>query len=125
VAVAHAGRRGVQAGVVPAAVAATARLGAGAASLRAYVGPAVCGSCYEVPPEMQAELVAVEPTARATTRRGTAGLDLRAAVRAQLAACGVGEVEVDPACTAETPALFSHRRDRVTGRLAAVVQVTP
>jgi polyphenol oxidase len=120
-AVAHAGRRGVQAGIVPATVAAMRALGSRPDRIVAVVGPAVCGRCYEVPRELADEVTAVEPAAAATSSSGTPALDLRAAVVAQLLAAGVGTVEADPWCTAESPDLFSHRRDGVTGRCAGVV----
>lgn len=119
--VAHAGRRGVQRGVVAAAVAAMTRHGADAHSITALVGPAICGRCYEVPPDMRDEVSAVVPVARATTRSGTPALDLPAAVAAQLHDAGVTEVRRDDRCTAEVPSLFSHRRDGVTGRQAGLV----
>jgi YfiH family protein len=121
VAVAHAGRRGVAAGVVGATVAAMRDLGARPDRIVAVVGPAVCGACYEVPAEMADEVAAVVPSARTTTREGTPGLDLRAGVVAQLVAAGVETVETDAWCTVESPELFSHRRDGVTGRFAGVV----
>src|SRR5215217_3748103 len=49
VAAVHAGREGVRQGVVPAALSAMASLGARARHVTALLGPAVCGSCYEVP----------------------------------------------------------------------------
>jgi YfiH family protein len=121
VAVAHAGRRGVEAGVVPAAVAAMQDLGARPGRIVAVVGPAVCGRCYEVPRELADQVTAVVPAAAATSATGTPALDLRAAVVAQLLAAGVETIEADPWCTAESPDLFSHRRDGVTGRFAGVV----
>ncbi|MEO7979996.1 MAG: peptidoglycan editing factor PgeF [Sporichthyaceae bacterium] len=121
VAVAHAGRRGVAAGVVGATVAAMGDLGARPDRVVAVVGPAICGDCYELPAEMADEVAAVTPAARSTTRSGTPGLDLRAGVAAQLAAAGVETIEVDARCTAESPELYSHRRDGVTGRFAGVV----
>lgn len=121
VAVAHAGRRGVAAGVVGTTVAAMGALGARPDRIVAVVGPAICGACYEVPAEMADEVAAVTPVARSTTRAGTPGLDLRAGVAAQLAAAGVETIEVDASCTAESPELYSYRRDGVTGRFAGVV----
>ncbi|MFL6061086.1 MAG: polyphenol oxidase family protein, partial [Marmoricola sp.] len=70
---AHAGRPGLAAGVVPATVAAMRDLGAGA--ITAWIGPHVCGACYEVPAEMQAEVGALVPEAVATTSWGTPSLD--------------------------------------------------
>jgi YfiH family protein len=119
----HAGRKGVQAGVVPAAVAAMRRLGARVAEGRAHVGPAVCGRCYQVPALLQAEVVADVPAAASTTRDGTPGLDLPAAVLSQLVAAGVPDPDRDETCTLETADLYSHRREGVTGRVASVVWV--
>jgi YfiH family protein len=121
VAVAHAGRRGVAAGVVGATVSAMCELGARPDRVVAVVGPAVCGACYEVPATMADEVAAVVPSARTTTRAGTPGLDLRAGVVAQLLAAGVETVEADAWCTVESRDLYSHRRDGVTGRFAGVV----
>jgi len=118
---AHAGRRGVQGGVVPATVAGMGDLGGRPEQTSAYVGPAVCGRCYEVPAAMAQELVEHLPAARSATWTGTAALDLRAAVVSQLGALGVTDIAVDEVCTAEDPAMHSHRRDGVTGRLAGIV----
>ncbi|TGO05856.1 polyphenol oxidase family protein [Serinibacter arcticus] len=129
VAAVHSGRRGLAAGVVPAAVAALGRaaheaLGRGAEAsdvvLRAVVGPAICGRCYEVPQELRDEVAAVVPEAAATTSWGTPSLDLPAGVLAQLQAAGV-DVRVLPVCTHEDPRFFSHRRDGVTGRFAGAI----
>jgi polyphenol oxidase len=121
VAAVHAGREGVRQGVLPAALSAMASLGARARNVTALLGPAVCGSCYEVPEEMQAEVARVAPAAAVPTRAGTAGLDLRAGLADLLTRAGVREVVHDPRCTAEDPHLFSHRRDGVTGRQAGLV----
>jgi len=125
VGVAHAGRVGSAAGVLPAAVAAMAGLGARVGALEVLLGPAVCGACYEVPAAMRAEVEAVLPGSATRTRRGTPGLDLRAGLRRQLAALGVVRLDVDPRCTVEDPDLYSHRRDGRTGRLAAVTWLDP
>jgi YfiH family protein len=118
---AHAGRLGVQNGVVSATVARMRGLGAG--SVTAWVGPHVCGACYEVPEEMRAEVAAVEPAAAATTSWGTPALDLGAAVRAQLEREGVTVVDA-ARCTRESPDLYSHRRDGASaGRLAGLVRL--
>ena len=125
VAAVHAGRRGVQAGIAARALAAMQHLGARPDRTTAALGPAVCGSCYEVPAAMQEEVAADLPAARATTRTGTPGLDLRAGLRAQLDALGVARVEVSAVCTAESPDHYSYRRDGVTGRFAGLVRLEP
>jgi YfiH family protein len=121
VAAVHAGREGVRQGVVPVTLSAMASLGARARHVSALLGPAVCGDCYEVPGEMQAEVARVVPAAAVRTRKGTPGLDLRAGVADVLRRAGIPEVVQDPRCTVEDPHLFSHRRDGVTGRQAGIV----
>lgn len=115
--VAHAGRAGLVAGVVPAVIRTMRDLGA--RKLTAAVGPAVCGRCYEVPDAMRAEVSAVVPETWAVTRAGTAGLDLPAGVVAQLRAAGA-EIESIGGCTVEDPVSFSYRRDGTTGRMAGL-----
>ncbi|GAA1427330.1 peptidoglycan editing factor PgeF [Streptomyces thermospinosisporus] len=121
IAAAHAGRPGLVAGVVPAAVRAMTGLGADPARIVARTGPAVCGRCYEVPEAMRAEVAAVEPAAHAETSWGTPAVDVSAGVHAQLERLGVRDREQSPVCTLESDDHFSYRRDRTTGRLAGYV----
>lgn len=115
----HAGRVGFAAGVVPATVERMRALGA--AEVVAFVGPAICGSCYEVPTEMRAAVAEVEPAAASTTRWGTPALDLPAGVETQLRSAGV-RVEVDRTCTYEDPTTWSHRRQGgAAGRMGALI----
>jgi len=118
VAAVHAGWRGLAGGILQRVL---IGLGVAPGGLLAWLGPAICGRCYEVPPDMREEVAAVVPAARATTRSETPALDLPAAVVAQLHDAGVTDVRRDDRCTAEVPSLFSHRRDGVTGRQAGVV----
>ena len=120
-AAAHAGRPGLVAGVVPAAVRAMTKLGADPSRIVARTGPAVCGRCYEVPGAMRAEVAAVEPAAHAETSWGTPAVDVAAGVHAQLDRLGVRARERSPVCTLESADHFSYRRDRTTGRLAGYV----
>ncbi len=123
VAAAHAGRRGLQLGVVEAVVSRMSSLGVQPRAIVAELGPAVCGKCYEVPAAMRAEVASVTPAALATTRAGRPSLDLRAGLVAQLHALGVGKLHVDPTCTMESNAHFSHRRDQRTGRCAGLIVI--
>jgi YfiH family protein len=117
----HSGRAGVVAGIVPATVA--AMRGLGATSLTAWVGPHVCGRCYEVPQDLQDAVAAIEPTTRATTSWGTPSVDVGAGVRAQLERDGVEVVDVSR-CTLESPDLFSYRREgKLSGRQAGLVRI--
>jgi YfiH family protein len=118
---AHCGRLGLTAGVVPATVARMRELGA--ESVAAWVGPHVCGSCYEVPAKLQARVGGRVPEAVATTAWGTPSLDLGAGVLAQLAAAGVSAHDVSR-CTRESGDLYSYRRDGAgAGRHAGVIRV--
>lgn len=121
VAAVHAGRPGSAAGIAVRALAAMRGLGARPARVEALLGPAVCGGCYEVPAQMRAEVEASLPGSACQTTRGTAGLDLRAGLAAQLLAEGVGSVVQDSRCTAEDSTLFSYRREGLTGRQAGLV----
>ncbi|MFI5682600.1 peptidoglycan editing factor PgeF [Streptomyces sp. NPDC051636] len=118
---AHAGRPGMVAGVVPAAVRAMVELGAEPGRIVARTGPAVCGRCYEVPEAMRAEVAATEPAAYAETSWGTPAVDVSAGVHAQLQRLGVRDREQSPVCTLESRDHYSYRRDRITGRLAGYV----
>lgn len=120
---AHAGRPGLAAGVVPRAVETMRSLGAG--RIRAWMGPHVCGACYEVPDRLRAEVSAVVPESYAVTSWGTPSLDLGAGVLAQLSAAGVEAVDASR-CTIEDDDLFSYRRQgAASGRLAGLVWVRP
>jgi len=123
IAAVHSGRPGMVAAVAPAAVRRMRDLGA--IRITAWIGPHVCGRCYEVPEQMRDDVTAVVPAARATTSWGTPALDIGAGVRAQLEdeGCRVRDVS---ACTRETTALYSHRRDGAgAGRLAGLIRRRP
>ncbi len=122
--VAHAGRRGLAAGVLQATLDAMTGLGAKRPRIRAVVGPAICGRCYEVPARMRDEVDTAVPGTACVTAAGTPGLDLVAGAlgllhRAGVEACATG------ICTAEDDRLYSYRRDGLTGRFAGVVMLSP
>jgi YfiH family protein len=118
---AHAGRVGMTSGVVPNTLEQMRALGA--TSITAWIGPYVCGSCYEVPATLRTEVADAVPESYAETSWGTPALDIGAGVRAQLmnAECTV----VDRArCTVEDPNLFSYRREgRASGRLGGLIRL--
>jgi polyphenol oxidase len=118
---AHCGRPGLVAGIVPATVAAMRDLGA--AEITAWIGPHVCGACYEVPQQMQDVVVAVEPASRATTSWGTPSIDVGAGVHAQLRREGIEVVDVSR-CTRESSDLYSYRREgKLSGRQAGLIRI--
>jgi YfiH family protein len=122
---AHAGRRGLSGGVLTATVERMVSLGARPERLTVRLGPAVCGLCYEVPAQMQEEVLAVAPAAAATTRQGTPALDIRAGLVEQLERLGVRNPLVSTTCTVEDRDFYSYRRDGVTGRFAGVIWFEP
>jgi hypothetical protein len=121
VGVAHAGREGMAAGVVTELLSAMSAAGGDPARMHAVIGPHICGGCYEVPAELRDRIAGKVPESGCVTRKGTPGVDVGAGVEAQLARAGVAFVSSDPRCTAETPSLYSYRRDGRTGRLAGLI----
>ncbi|TVU59074.1 laccase domain-containing protein [Paenarthrobacter nitroguajacolicus] len=118
IAVAHAGRPGVASAIVGATVA--GMRSRGAVDISAWLGPSICGSCYEVPEQLRTDVAAKVPATWSTTSWGTPALDLPAGVRAQLAALDV-PVAYAGECTLENDSLFSYRRESRTGRFAGLV----
>ncbi len=94
----------------------------GSIDIHAILGPSICGACYEVPFEMQQDVMQEHPRAFATTRKGTPGLDLPKALIADLVSAGVS-YEASTSCTYEDEMYFSHRRQNPTGRFAGVVSL--
>ena len=124
VAVAHAGRQGLAAGVLQETLATMQRLGARPAETSVVVGPAACGRCYEVPQEMADDVGAAVPGARGTTRRGTPSVDLVSGAVAVLQRAGVRGPRTVGGCTLEQPSRwFSYRRSGTTGRHAGLVRL--
>lgn len=119
VAAAHAGRVGLADGVLVATV--QAMRARGARSITAWIGPHICGSCYEVPAEMAEAVTARLPAARSVTSWGTPALDLAAGAQSQLEGLGCVVRRQDP-CTRTTPSLHSYRRDgAASGRQAGII----
>jgi len=117
---AHAGRQGLADGVVTACFEQMRKVGA--EQVTAWIGPHICGRCYEVPAELRDEVARVEPVAASTTSWGTAALDIGSGVAAQLERLGV-EVHDVSRCTLESPDLYSHRRDGArAGRSAGLIR---
>jgi YfiH family protein len=94
----------------------------GSQEIHAILGPSICGQCYEVPFEMQQDVMQAHPRAFATTRKGTPALDLPQALIAVLISAGVS-YEASTICTFEDEMYFSHRRQNPTGRFAGVVSL--
>lgn len=120
---AHAGRVGLAAGVLTRTV--RVLRAHGATRLTAWLGPHVCGRCYEVGADMADEIGANLPGSRATTDWGTPSLDLAAGAVRQLTDLGC-RVQRHDRCTRTSAGLHSHRRDGArSGRLAGLVWLQP
>lgn len=122
VAAAHAGWRGLAAGVLEATVAA---LPVAPQTLTAWFGPAIGPAAFEVGGEVRAAFVSQDAALAAAFKpgRGERWLcDLYALARKRLAAVGVTRVHGGDRCTVSEPReFFSYRRDGVCGRMAALV----
>jgi YfiH family protein len=122
VGVAHAGWRGLAAGVIE-NTAAAMRTSPG--KIMAWLGPAAGPKTYEVGDEVRAAFVecdAAVASAFVPTRPGHWLCDLYALARQLLASVGIARVFGGGLCTISDPQRFySHRRDGITGRMATLV----
>lgn len=119
---AHAGWRGLCAGVLEATVDA---MHTPAQQLMAWLGPAAGPQAYEIGEDVFAAFVQRDPAAAAAfvvTRPGHWKVDLYTLARQRLQAVGVTAVFGGEQCTISDPArFFSHRRDQRGGRIATLV----
>ena len=119
---AHAGWRGLAAGVLESTVAA---LDAPPATLLAWLGPAIGPGHFEVGTEVREAFLALDPGAASAfvpNERGRYLADLPALARRRLKAAGLTQIYGTADCTHTDPArYFSHRRDGTTGRQATLI----
>jgi polyphenol oxidase len=119
---AHAGWRGLAAGVIEATVAA---MDTPASELMAYLGPAIGPASYEVGNEVREAFVARDndtASAFAPRENGKWLADLYALARLRLRGTGVSEIHGGDFCTLlEGERFFSFRRDGETGRMASLI----
>lgn len=117
VAAAHAGWRGLAGGVLEATV---DGMRVPAASISAWMGPAIGPRVYEVGDEVRAAFAGHE-SAFAPTRPGHWLLDLYAVARAKLTARGLREIRGGGFCTLSDDRFHSYRRDKTAARMAALI----
>ena len=102
-AVLHSGWRGTAARIVTRALAAFTALGYDPADIRVHCGPAICGRCYEVSPDVHAQLTGARPSAPTV-------VDLRAIISGHAREAGVRHITTSPSCTrCDNDRFFSHR----------------
>ncbi|MGZ8468377.1 MAG: polyphenol oxidase family protein [Gemmatirosa sp.] len=115
VAMLHAGWRGTVAGILGAAVRRFGAHGMRATDLRVLLGPAICGRCYEVSPDVFAQLTG--GTVQAATP-----VALHEVLADQARALGVREVHASALCTrCDNDRLYSHRCGDAGRQLGVVV----
>jgi YfiH family protein len=122
VGIAHAGWRGLSSGVIENTV---DMMGVARGELLAYLGPAIGPHAFEVGRDVHDAFVTHDPAAAIAFtpyRQGKWLADLFRLARLRLARCGIDQVFGGGLCTYDNPARFySHRRDKVTGRMAALI----
>lgn len=122
VAAVHAGWRGLAAGIVERTI---VSLGQPRNELIAWIGPSICGRCYQVGDEVRAALVARHPGFGdhflADGERWRA--DLKAIARHELAAHGVSVHDSGRCTMGEPEHFYSFRRDGTTGNLASLIWI--
>ncbi len=126
IAAAHAGWRGLCAGVLEATVAA---MRTPPERLVAWLGPAAGPDAYEIGEEVFDAFTACDGRARMAflpTRPGHWKVDLYMLARQRLLDTGVTDVHGGGLCTISDPAsFFSHRRDGRSGRIATLAWIAP
>ena len=116
VALLHSGWRGTAARIVERGIAALAQRGFAAPELRLHLGPAICGKCYEVGPDVIRQV-----TGHDSSGGASACVDLRALIAQHARAAGVRHITTSALCTrCDNDRLFSHRAGD-DGRQIAVI----
>jgi hypothetical protein len=121
----HAGWRGIEAGVIGAAL---ATLGDSRSARVAAIGPCIGACCFEVGADVAERIVRAvrEPSVCVSSSGEKAHVDLRMAARAELRAYGLGAGDIDDVggCTrCDAERFFSFRRDgEASGRHLAVIR---
>jgi polyphenol oxidase len=122
VAAAHAGWRGLAAGVIEATVGA---MDVSPGSLMAWLGPAIGPLNFEVGTEVRDAFLDADPTATQAFRPNTRGrfmADLGMLARQRLQSLGLTRIYGGGECTfARADRYFSHRRDGSSGRQATLI----
>ncbi len=122
VAAAHAGWRGLAAGVIEATVGA---MGVPPGSLVAWLGPAIGPRHFEVGAEVREAFLKVDPQAGEAfepNARGRFMADLAMLARRRLQLLGVNRIYGGGECTfTRADRYYSHRRDGITGRQATLI----
>ena len=121
IALLHSGWRGTAARIVEHGIAALAHRGMPASELRLHLGPAICGACYEVGPDVAAALAGA-----AGAPSTPAHVDLRTLIADQARSAGVRHISISALCTrCDNDRLFSHRAGDEGRQLAVMIADSP
>lgn len=110
----HSGWRGTAGRITARAIERFGTLGLPASELRLHCGPAICGRCYEVSPDVYGHL-----TGRSVSEPAT--VDLRALIANDARALGVRAISLSPLCTRCNNDRFYSHRARDAGRQLGVI----
>ncbi len=117
VAALHSGWRGTVARITDRAIAMFTASNFPPAELYLHCGPAICGKCYEVSPDVYAQLTGRSVDAAAL-------VDLRAIICSHASAVGVRHISVSNLCTkCDNEIFFSHRAGDLGRQLGVIVAV--
>ena len=124
VAAAHAGWRGLLAGVLEETI---LKMAVPPADVLAWLGPAIGPDCFEVGDEVRAAFVQSSGLAGLAFRphgKGKWLADIYMLARQRLLSAGVKAISGGDLCTVSDPErFFSYRRDGVTGRMASLIWI--
>lgn len=126
VAVAHAGWRGLAAGVLEATLQPFSAAGISGADIRVWLGPAIGASAYEIDAPVRSALLQTTPAGVACFRSSRPGhwyCDLYGLARARLCAAGVDAISGGELCTWQDGRFYSYRRSQRCGRQATFVYI--
>ncbi len=128
--VAHAGWRGLAAGVLENTLAALRRRLPGNMAWRAWVGPGISQRHFEVGSDVYQAFTRDDPQAAAFFAPTAAGskwlADLPGLARHRLYKAGVASIELSSQCTfGQADRYYSYRRDATTGRMATLAWLSP
>jgi YfiH family protein len=127
--VAHAGWRGLAAGILEQTLSALRLRTGGDMSWRAWIGPGISQRHFEVGADVLAAFVDEDPLTSVFFVEKTTGTkwmaDLPALARFRLNKAGVSNIELSGYCTfSEADTFFSYRRDAQTGRMVTLAWLT-
>jgi polyphenol oxidase len=111
----HAGWRGTAGRIVENGIATLTLRGTPVAELRVHLGPAICGRCYEVSPDVYARLTGSQAA-------GPRSVDLRALIADQARAAGVRHISTSESCTrCHNDRFYSHRAGDAERQVAVLI----